>query len=164
VPFLPSLLPSLSQLLPSPPSRIILDRRVLDWVVGLDSEINELVEGSDLYGTHEYHRTAALHSTDRPLRSSSHFSSITSPFIFDRILSSTLFPLLPRVPLTHSPYPVPSRSIPLIPNRAPSELEPGGAAHRPPRCTPCTVHFIRRVQAVQNARWIGTYGQPLEAH
>jgi hypothetical protein len=23
----------------------------LDWVVGLDSEINELVEGSDLYGT-----------------------------------------------------------------------------------------------------------------
>ena len=30
--------------------RIILDRRVLDWVVGLDSEINELVEGSDLYG------------------------------------------------------------------------------------------------------------------
>jgi hypothetical protein len=31
-------------------NRIILDRRVLDWVVGLDSEINELVEGSDLYG------------------------------------------------------------------------------------------------------------------
>jgi hypothetical protein len=30
-------------------NRIILDRRVLDWVVGLDSEINELVEGSDLY-------------------------------------------------------------------------------------------------------------------
>ena len=29
--------------------RIILDRRVLDWTVGLDSEINELVEGSDLY-------------------------------------------------------------------------------------------------------------------
>ena len=27
-----------------------MDRRVLDWVVGLDSEINELVEGSDLYG------------------------------------------------------------------------------------------------------------------
>lgn len=30
-------------------NRISLDRRVLDWVVGLDSEINELVEGSDLY-------------------------------------------------------------------------------------------------------------------
>mmetsp|Transcript_10019 Transcript_10019/g.15147 ORF Transcript_10019/g.15147 Transcript_10019/m.15147 type:complete len:1253 (+) Transcript_10019:82-3840(+) len=29
--------------------RVVLDRRVLDWVVGLDSEINELVEGSDLY-------------------------------------------------------------------------------------------------------------------
>lgn len=29
--------------------RIQLDRRVLDWTVGLDSEINELVEGSDLY-------------------------------------------------------------------------------------------------------------------
>ena len=29
--------------------RVMLDRRVLDWVVGLDSEINELVEGSDLY-------------------------------------------------------------------------------------------------------------------
>jgi hypothetical protein len=29
--------------------RITLDRRVLDWAVGLDSEINELVEGSDLY-------------------------------------------------------------------------------------------------------------------
>lgn len=26
-----------------------IDRRVLDWAVGLDSEINELVEGSDLY-------------------------------------------------------------------------------------------------------------------
>lgn len=26
-----------------------LDRRVLDWVVGLDTEINELVEGSNLY-------------------------------------------------------------------------------------------------------------------
>jgi hypothetical protein len=26
-----------------------LDRRILDWAVGLDSEINELVEGSDLY-------------------------------------------------------------------------------------------------------------------
>lgn len=30
-------------------SRISLDRRILDWTVGLDSEINELVEGSDLY-------------------------------------------------------------------------------------------------------------------
>jgi SpoVK/Ycf46/Vps4 family AAA+-type ATPase len=30
-------------------NRIVLDRRILDWVVGLDSEINELVEGSDLY-------------------------------------------------------------------------------------------------------------------
>lgn len=30
-------------------NRIVLDRRVLDWAVGLDSEINELVEGSDLY-------------------------------------------------------------------------------------------------------------------
>ena len=30
-------------------NRITLDRRILDWVVGLDSEINELVEGSDLY-------------------------------------------------------------------------------------------------------------------
>ncbi|KDO29881.1 hypothetical protein SPRG_04948 [Saprolegnia parasitica CBS 223.65] len=29
--------------------RVDLDRRVLDWVVGLDTEINELVEGSDLY-------------------------------------------------------------------------------------------------------------------
>ena len=29
--------------------RIVLDRRLLDWAVGLDSEINELVEGSDLY-------------------------------------------------------------------------------------------------------------------
>ena len=29
--------------------RILLDRRILDWTVGLDSEINELVEGSDLY-------------------------------------------------------------------------------------------------------------------
>lgn len=29
--------------------RIMLDRRILDWAVGLDSEINELVEGSDLY-------------------------------------------------------------------------------------------------------------------
>lgn len=29
--------------------RIQLDRRILDWTVGLDSEINELVEGSDLY-------------------------------------------------------------------------------------------------------------------
>ena len=29
--------------------RLTLDRRVLDWTVGLDSEINELVEGSDLY-------------------------------------------------------------------------------------------------------------------
>lgn len=29
--------------------RIELDRRVLDWVVGLDTEMNELVEGSDLY-------------------------------------------------------------------------------------------------------------------
>jgi hypothetical protein len=29
--------------------RITLDRRVLDWAVGLDSEINELVEGSDIY-------------------------------------------------------------------------------------------------------------------
>lgn len=30
-------------------NRIMLDRRILDWAVGLDSEINELVEGSDLY-------------------------------------------------------------------------------------------------------------------
>jgi SpoVK/Ycf46/Vps4 family AAA+-type ATPase len=30
-------------------NRVTLDRRILDWVVGLDSEINELVEGSDLY-------------------------------------------------------------------------------------------------------------------
>ena len=30
-------------------NRVILDRRVLDWTVGLDTEINELVEGSDLY-------------------------------------------------------------------------------------------------------------------
>lgn len=30
-------------------NKILLDRRILDWVVGLDSEINELVEGSDLY-------------------------------------------------------------------------------------------------------------------
>jgi hypothetical protein len=30
--------------------KITLDRRVLDSIVGLDSEINELVEGSDLYG------------------------------------------------------------------------------------------------------------------
>lgn len=30
-------------------NKITLDRRILDWVVGLDSEINELVEGSDLY-------------------------------------------------------------------------------------------------------------------
>lgn len=30
-------------------NRIMLDRRILDWTVGLDSEINELVEGSDLY-------------------------------------------------------------------------------------------------------------------
>ncbi|TMW61087.1 hypothetical protein Poli38472_014548 [Pythium oligandrum] len=29
--------------------RVELDRRVLDWAVGLDTEINELVEGSDLY-------------------------------------------------------------------------------------------------------------------
>jgi len=29
--------------------RMQLDRRILDWTVGLDSEINELVEGSDLY-------------------------------------------------------------------------------------------------------------------
>lgn len=29
--------------------RVELDRRVLDWVVGLDTEMNELVEGSDLY-------------------------------------------------------------------------------------------------------------------
>jgi hypothetical protein len=29
--------------------RIEIDRRILDWVVGLDTEINELVEGSDLY-------------------------------------------------------------------------------------------------------------------
>lgn len=29
--------------------RLILDRRVLDFSVGLDTEINELVEGSDLY-------------------------------------------------------------------------------------------------------------------
>lgn len=29
--------------------RIELDRRLLDWVVGLDTEMNELVEGSDLY-------------------------------------------------------------------------------------------------------------------
>lgn len=29
--------------------RVELDRRVLDWVVGLDTEINEMVEGSDLY-------------------------------------------------------------------------------------------------------------------
>ncbi len=29
--------------------RCIIDRRVLDWIVGLDSEINEIVEGSDLY-------------------------------------------------------------------------------------------------------------------
>jgi hypothetical protein len=29
--------------------KVVLDRRVLDWAVGLDSEINELVEGSDLY-------------------------------------------------------------------------------------------------------------------
>lgn len=29
--------------------RMQLDRRILDWAVGLDSEINELVEGSDLY-------------------------------------------------------------------------------------------------------------------
>ena len=30
-------------------NRIVIDRRILDWAVGLDSEINELVEGSDLY-------------------------------------------------------------------------------------------------------------------
>lgn len=30
--------------------KMALDRRVLDYIVGLDSEINELVEGSDLYG------------------------------------------------------------------------------------------------------------------
>ncbi len=29
--------------------RVEIDRRILDWVVGLDTEINELVEGSDLY-------------------------------------------------------------------------------------------------------------------
>lgn len=29
--------------------RMLFDRRLLDWCVGLDSEINELVEGSDLY-------------------------------------------------------------------------------------------------------------------
>lgn len=26
-----------------------LDRRMLDWIVGLDTEMNELVEGSHLY-------------------------------------------------------------------------------------------------------------------
>eukprot|EP01039_Chlorochromonas_danica_P002363 gene2363-2594_t len=30
-------------------NKILLDRRILDYIVGLDSEINELVEGSDLY-------------------------------------------------------------------------------------------------------------------
>jgi SpoVK/Ycf46/Vps4 family AAA+-type ATPase len=30
-------------------NRLALDRRILDWAVGLDSEINELVQGSDLY-------------------------------------------------------------------------------------------------------------------
>jgi SpoVK/Ycf46/Vps4 family AAA+-type ATPase len=30
-------------------NRLALDRRILDWTVGLDSEINELVQGSDLY-------------------------------------------------------------------------------------------------------------------
>lgn len=29
--------------------KLQLDRRILDWAVGLDSEINELIEGSDLY-------------------------------------------------------------------------------------------------------------------
>ena len=29
--------------------KMSIDRRLLDWCVGLDSEINELVEGSDLY-------------------------------------------------------------------------------------------------------------------
>ena len=32
------------------PALVSWTRRVLDWAVGLDSEINELVEGSDLYG------------------------------------------------------------------------------------------------------------------
>lgn len=30
-------------------NRLALDRRILDWSVGLDTEINELVQGSDLY-------------------------------------------------------------------------------------------------------------------
>jgi hypothetical protein len=30
-------------------NRLALDRRILDWAVGLDSEIHELVQGSDLY-------------------------------------------------------------------------------------------------------------------
>jgi hypothetical protein len=29
--------------------KMSVDRRLLDWCVGLDSEINEIVEGSDLY-------------------------------------------------------------------------------------------------------------------
>lgn len=28
---------------------VVVDRRILDWVVGLDTEISELVEGSNLY-------------------------------------------------------------------------------------------------------------------
>lgn len=28
---------------------VTIDRRILDWVVGLDTEISELVEGSNLY-------------------------------------------------------------------------------------------------------------------
>ena len=30
-------------------STVELDRRLLDYIVGLDTEINELVDGSDLY-------------------------------------------------------------------------------------------------------------------
>ncbi len=29
--------------------QVELDRRMLDWIVGLDTEMNELVEGSHLY-------------------------------------------------------------------------------------------------------------------
>lgn len=53
--------------------RVELDRRVLDWVVGLDTEMNELVEGSDLYTPRcSSSRLCCLKSTKalswRPLR------------------------------------------------------------------------------------------------
>eukprot|EP00041_Stephanoeca_diplocostata_P038019 m.1469259 g.1469259 ORF g.1469259 m.1469259 type:complete len:1133 (-) comp25141_c0_seq3:2-3400(-) len=44
---------------------VVIDRRILDWVVGLDTEISELVEGSNLYAPTVQMEDVVLHAEQK---------------------------------------------------------------------------------------------------